>query len=124
LPDQVEPARLRYADQPPANPAPVWSHAHQFQTFPAGRAVRIQLPGPAAVEWTADGWGTSQLEEARDTRLGVWVADLPLHHVRPQDTVHWNVRYADGRQEGGYRSLTAVRAESSPAGLAQAVTAP
>jgi glucoamylase len=120
LPDCVEPARLRYADHPPANPPPVWSHAHQFQTFPAGRTVRIQLPGPATVEWTADGWTTSQIEEARDTRLGVWVTDLPLQYLRPQETAHWTVRFADGRLEPGYRSLTVTQAESPWPGLAPA----
>jgi glucoamylase len=113
LPDIVEPARLRYIGRPPASPALVWSHAHQFETFPAGRVVRIQLPAPAAVEWTADGWTTSRLEEARDTRLGVWVADLPVQHLGQQETVHWTVRYADGTREDGYRSLTVVRAQTS-----------
>jgi hypothetical protein len=74
--------------------------------------VRVQLPGPAAVEWTADGWTTSQVEQARDTRLGVWVADLPVQHLAPQETVHWTIRYADGTAETGYRSLTVVRAET------------
>jgi glucoamylase len=114
LPDCVEPARLRYAEGRPSDPALVWSHAHQFQTFPAGRAVKVQLPGPAVVEWSTDGWTTSQLEEARDTRLGVWVAELPIHHLGPQDTVHWMVRYADGTDEGGYRSLAVVRPEVAP----------
>jgi glucoamylase len=111
LPDSVEPVRLRYADRPPADPAVVWSHAHQFQTFPAGRVVKVQLPGPAVVEWTADGGTTYQVEEARDTGLGLWVADLPLHHLGRQDTVYWTVRYADGTDEGGYRTLTVVSLE-------------
>jgi glucoamylase len=112
LPDFVEPARLRYTGRPPTNPAFVWSHAHQFHTFPAGRTVRVQLPGPGAVEWTADGWTTSQVEEARDTRLGLWVADLSVQHLRPQETVHWTIRHANGTAEAGYRSLTVVRAET------------
>jgi hypothetical protein len=33
--------------------------------------------------------------------------------MRPQDTVHWSVRYADGSQDAGYRSLTVARADSA-----------
>jgi hypothetical protein len=48
------------------------------------------------VVWTADGGATSRESPTYDTRLGFWVADLPLHRLRPGTVVQWTLRYADG----------------------------
>jgi glucoamylase len=96
LPDRIEPVRRRYASQPPASPAIIWSQAHPVRTAPEGRTVRIQVGRPAEVVWTPDGGAISREAQTYDTRLGFWVADLPLHRLRPGTVVQWTLRYADG----------------------------
>jgi len=96
LPDRIDPARRRYAFQPPAEPAVVWSESHPVRTVPEGRIVRVQIRRPADVVWTADGGTTSRSAAAHDTGLGFRVADLPVNRLRPGTTVQWTLRYPDG----------------------------
>ena len=39
--------------------------------------LRIEVLSPARVRVSLDGWRTSTDIDARDTTLGVWVADIP-----------------------------------------------
>jgi glucoamylase len=96
LPDRIDPARRRYAFQPPAEPAVVWSEGHPVRTVPEGRIVRVQIRRPADVVWTADGGTTSRSAAAHDTGLGFRVADLPVNRLRPGTAVQWTLRYPDG----------------------------
>jgi glucoamylase len=96
LPDRIDPARQRYAFQPPAEPALVWSEAHPLRAVSEGRGVRVQMRRAAEVIWTADGGATSRAAPGYDTRLGFWVADLPVHRLRPGTVVHWTLHYPDG----------------------------
>ena len=82
----------------------MWSHAHQISHFLAGRAVKIQLPAKALVRWTADRWATVKEVEARDTNLGVWVAELPTEIMRPGAVMEWTAEYRDS-WEGRNHSL-------------------
>jgi glucoamylase len=111
LPDLLEPMRRRYLQGPPLNPASVWTHAHRIRTFPAGRQLRIQLRQPGAVLWTADGWRTSHVAQARGTGLSCWVAELSTETVPADGEVEWTANYADGRWEGANYRLRAVTAE-------------
>ncbi len=97
--DVVAPARRRYLDNPPADVAFVWSHAHPIRTFVAGRRVRIQLPRPAVVRWTPDGWANQAEVPTVDTTLGLWVAELPTQIMRPGAVVEWTIHY-EGQWEG------------------------
>jgi glucoamylase len=45
--------------------------------MPSGRRLRLELMAPARVRYSFDSWRTWLDLEARDTGLGVWVADLP-----------------------------------------------
>ncbi len=96
LPDQIAPARRRYAGQPPAEPAVVWTPAHPVKTVAEGRLVRIQVTRSGQVIWTADGGASSRAEPTYDTRLGFWVADLSVQRLRPGTVVQWTLRHADG----------------------------
>ncbi len=42
-----------------------------------GRRLRFELLAPCRVHYSLDGWHSSLDLEARDTGLGVWVADIP-----------------------------------------------
>ena len=112
--DVVAPARRRYIEAPVPDPAFIWSHANQFQTFVGGRAVRVQLPGPATVMWSLDGWRTSRSAEAVATGLGVWVAEMPAQIVRPGAVLEWTAHHADGEWEHTNHVLTATDPASQP----------
>jgi glucoamylase len=105
LPDLITPMRLRYLDDPPRRPAMVWHHGHRFHRLLRGRVLRIQLRRRGAVVWTADGWATSRVMQARNTGLDCWIADLPTQDVPAGAAVEWTVSYADGRWESGHHKL-------------------
>ena len=43
--------------------------------------LRVEVGEPAVVRWSADGWKTSQDLTARDTGLGLFLADLPTKNL-------------------------------------------
>lgn len=107
LPEVVDPARRRYSETPPPEPAFVWSHAHDFAGFREGRRVRVQLERPATVRWSGDGWATFKEVPAKDTTLGFWVAELPTQIMRPGAVMEWTAHYDDG-WEGRNHALECV----------------
>jgi glucoamylase len=54
-----------------------WRFNNKCRIVPTGKTLRIATQAPALVHWSHDGWQTSQDSAARDTGLGVYVADLP-----------------------------------------------
>ena len=55
--------------------------------MPAGRVLRLDLPEPALVHWSTDGWQTRGDVRTRDTGLGIHTADLPTDGLTPADTI-------------------------------------
>jgi glucoamylase len=45
--------------------------------LPAGRALRIELPAPALIHWTLDGWNTTHDTSTTRNGFGINLADLP-----------------------------------------------
>ncbi|TME94851.1 MAG: glucan 1,4-alpha-glucosidase, partial [Chloroflexi bacterium] len=107
FPDIVLPARRRYTEVPPQEPAFVWSHKHQITKLLAGRRFKVQLPRPGSVHYSFDGWTTFGDVEAVDTTLGAWVADVPTHKLGPGATFAWTAHYGTG-WEGINYSVTIV----------------
>ena len=58
-----------------------WRPEFQPAALPAGRALRVELPEPATVRWTFDGWATMHDQPTVDTGLGVHAAELPTESV-------------------------------------------
>lgn len=102
LPDLVGPAKRRYVEAMPPEPAFVWSHAHQITRFEEGRGVRIQLQMPAVVRWSADGWASFKEVHTVDTTLGLWVAELPTQIMRPGASIEWTGHYQHGWEGRNY----------------------
>jgi glucoamylase len=107
FPDVVLPARRRYTEVPPHDPAFVWSHKHQITRLLAGRRFKVQLPRPGSVHFTADNWATHGDVEAIDTTLGVWVAEVPSHKAAAGSTFQWTAHYSTG-WEGRNYSVTVI----------------
>jgi glucoamylase len=74
--DRPEAAWHRYRGMAPKATRATWRFTAQRASMVAGRSLRIELLAPARVRVSLDGWRTSVDVEARDTTLGVWVADI------------------------------------------------
>ena len=91
---------------PPHEPAFIWSRAHPIGVFGHGRKVKVQLPEPATVRWSADEWASWKESPTADTTLGFHVAELPTQIMRPGAVMSWTIQYPDGRREDRNYSLT------------------
>ena len=67
----------RYVMQQTRSSLAIWRFNHKCQTMPVGKTLRIEVLAPAIVHWSSDGWQTSHDATAKDTGLGMHVADLP-----------------------------------------------
>jgi glucoamylase len=82
--DRPEAAWKRYCGRPPAAVRATWRFTAPRPTVPAGRPLRLELMAPARVHYSLDGCATWSDLDARDTGLGVWVADIPGSERLPQ----------------------------------------
>ena len=64
-----------------------WRFNYRCQTVPVGKVLRIELLAAATVHWSADGWHTVKDTEARDTGLGIFIADLPTDQLPAGSTL-------------------------------------
>ncbi|MBB3391778.1 glucoamylase [Rhizobium sp. BK275] len=82
----------RYVAAKPA-PAPFsWRLTARRDQIPAGRELRIELPSPARVRWSTDGWTSATDSPCRDTGFGMHVFDLPTRTLGPASvdfTIFW-----------------------------------
>jgi glucoamylase len=60
-----------------------WRPDWRTPSVPVGRALRLDLPEPALVHWSSDGWETRQDVVTCDTGLGIHTADLPTDGLVP-----------------------------------------
>jgi glucoamylase len=75
--DRPEAAWRRYRGKAPKATRATWRFTAPRPSMPAGRTLRLELMAAARVHYSLDGGGTWADLDARDTGLGVWVADLP-----------------------------------------------
>ena len=54
-----------------------WRPDWRAATLAAGRALRLDLPAPATITWSADGWKTEASLATTDTGLGLHLAEIP-----------------------------------------------
>ena len=54
-----------------------WRPDWRPPSIPVGRTLRLDLPGPALVHWSTDGWQTRNDGRTRDTGLGVHTVEIP-----------------------------------------------
>jgi glucoamylase len=54
-----------------------WRFNNKCRILPAGKTLRIATLVPAVIHWSHDGWQTSNDVTARNTGLGIYLADLP-----------------------------------------------
>ena len=66
----------RYLVEKKTSPYILWRFTYQRKTMPCGKIVRIETMVPARVHWSFDDWKTAEDVTAKDTGLGIFVADL------------------------------------------------
>ena len=64
-----------------------WRPDWRPPSIPAGRVLRLDLPEPALVHWSSDGWQTRADVQTRDTGLGIHTADLATDALTPGQTI-------------------------------------
>ena len=75
--DRPEAAWRRYHGRRPGATRGTWRFDAPRPTIPAGRVLRFELLAPCRVHCSLDGWRTALDVDARETGLGIWVADVP-----------------------------------------------
>jgi glucoamylase len=80
-PPQTARRYLREKHAPRCRP---WRPDWRTPSVPVGRVLRLDLPEPALVHWSSDGWETRQDVLTRDTGLGIHTADLPTDGLVPR----------------------------------------
>jgi glucoamylase len=75
--DRPEAAWRRYRGLVPKATRATWRFTAPRPSIPAGRTLRLELMAPARVHYSVDGRQSWADLDARDTGLGVWVADVP-----------------------------------------------
>ena len=84
----------RYIEDRVGSPYTIWRFNHKARSMPKGRTLRLELPAPATVHWTVDDWDSSHDVDAKDTGLGIYVADLATARLpaeaRVTFTFHWS----------------------------------
>jgi glucoamylase len=64
-----------------------WRFNNKCRIVPNGKILRIAVQAPAILHWSNDGWQTWYDLPAKDTGLGMYVADLPTTTMDPGHTV-------------------------------------
>lgn len=75
--DRPEAAWLRYHGVRPEARRATWRFTAPRPTMVAGRVLRFELLARGRVHCSLDGWRSTTDVEARDTGVGVWIADIP-----------------------------------------------
>ena len=75
--DMPPQTRARYAKGHTGPRVQPWREDWQARRLVAGRTLRLDLSQPATVEWSDDGWATTQAKHTADVGAGLHVVELP-----------------------------------------------
>lgn len=85
-----------------------WRFNHKLRSIPAGRLLRVELPEPARVHWSSDGWQTVADVATHDTGLGVHLVDLPTAELAGGTQVAFTLLWNDEQRWEGTDFTVAV----------------
>ena len=87
----------------------VWRLNQKCRTLDAGKTLRIELPNPAVIHWSADDWRSVSDTPTQDTVFGTHIADLDTENLAAGGAVvltfYWR---HDQRWEGSDYRLDVV----------------
>jgi glucoamylase len=64
-----------------------WRPDWRTPSVPLGRVLRLDLPEPALVHWSTDGWLTRRDVQTRDTGLDIHTVELPTEGLVPGSAI-------------------------------------
>jgi glucoamylase len=71
----------RYLVEKTGSPYTTWSFGDRCRSITSGTIFRLELPAPAMVHWSTDGWHSFRDTRTRDSHLGVHLSDLPTDRL-------------------------------------------
>jgi glucoamylase len=71
----------RYLIEKTGSPHTTWSFGDRCRSITSGTIFRLELPAPAMVHWSTDGWHSFHDTRTRDSHLGVHLSDLPTDRL-------------------------------------------
>ncbi len=92
----------RYQEQPQTAPFVIWTPRQQRRFIPAGKDLRIDLPHPATVHWSADGWKTVHDTNTGDSKIGVHFAILSAGQLKAASRIVFTWRWREGERWEGF----------------------
>jgi glucoamylase len=99
--DMPPQAKKRYAGSTRECRLATWRFNNKLRQMRMGKRLRVETRAPTIVHWTSDGWATTHDTNARDTGLGMWIADLSTEKSAPGSAVQFTFCWtADNRWEG------------------------
>jgi glucoamylase len=72
------------------SPRVLWRLDHRRRAFPAGKVLRIELPGPAVIRWEGGADGRQETP-TRDSGLGLHYVDLPTEAIAAGEDVLFTI---------------------------------
>ncbi len=98
----------RYLVEKVVSPHILWKFNYQRKSMPYGKILRIETIVPAVIHWSADNWENSSDISAKDTGLGIYVADLSTQTIPEGREIKFTFYWSEvNRWEGTDFSLRA-----------------
>jgi glucoamylase len=85
----------RYVEKRTGAVHAIWRYNQKCRALPAGRVLRVEVPSPATVHWSADDWRTIGDTETRPTPVGTHAADLPTAGLAAGAEVVFTLRWSE-----------------------------
>lgn len=102
-------AMRRHRPDPAAARRRFWRRNHKIQRIDPGADLRIELPSPAVVRWTADDWDTATDSATTPTGIGMHVLDLDTAALPAGRRVRFTMRWEQGWEGTDYEVTVAGR---------------
>ena len=79
----------------------IWAFNHKIRKLPQGNTLRLFLPAPARVRWSATEWTTEKEHKTNNNTLGIHLVNLPTRHLAGGTTVRFTIYWIkENRWEG------------------------
>ncbi len=96
--DQPQQPVQRYLIQNKHSAYWTWRLNNKCRWVDSGKDLRIELPAPALVHWSANGWRGVEDTPTRSTGLGMHIADLPTERLVPGTKVDFTFYWQETEQ--------------------------
>ncbi len=114
--DMPQPPYERYVRRRHQCASALWAPQSRIRQLAEGSVLRVLTTGPATVLWAVDGAGAEREAAARDSTIGVWVAELDTATLSPGAVIRFGIRVgATGAAADHGHAVTVVEREKAPA---------